>query len=184
MQIAINLVRSKIDSKKWLAAVLCVPLLLGYKPAASAAPEPPTLGPIANHVVAEDHPTDAIRLELSDPDTPNLSLRMTGVSDNPVLVPTENIFFGVFQTWYVTVTPAFGQVGTATITVTASDGTSSASRNFTLTVNPPPPGAARFFNPSPISSRGQWRGVALSVRDQRGRQPGRDHKHDFDHEQV
>ena len=52
----------------------------------------------------------------------------------------------------MTVTPRFGlKSGTATITVTVSDGLARSSTNFMLTVNPPQPGTARFYNSTPIS---------------------------------
>jgi subtilisin-like proprotein convertase family protein len=119
----------------------------------NAVNTPPTIGVIANQTVIEDQPTSAIQLVLSDDATPELSLQPSGVSDNPDLVPNENIFFGQANGhWYTTVTPAFGhKSGTATITVNVSDGTNSANTSFLLTVNPPPAGWARFYNSSAIT---------------------------------
>ncbi len=62
---------------------------------------------------------------------------MTGASSNPALVPPGNIVFGgsgAART--VTATPAANQSGTATITVTVSDGSLTASDTFVLTVSP------------------------------------------------
>ncbi len=60
---------------------------------------------------------------------------MTGASSNPALVPAGNLVFGGSgATRTVTVTPVAGQSGTATITLTVSDGQFSASDAFLLTV--------------------------------------------------
>src|SRR4051812_19760982 len=117
----------------------------------SGANQPPSIPGIPDHVVIEDQPTEAIQLGLSDAETSVFALQLSGASSNPTLVPTENIFFGTAGAFrYLTVTPAFGQTGTATITVTVSDGQDSTSTNFLLTVNPPASGWSRFFNSSSI----------------------------------
>ncbi len=112
----------------------------------------PTIGAMANQTVYLDQPTLAIALPINDAETPRVNLMMTGASSDTNLVPVQNIFFGTFApNQYITVTPALGQLGTATITVNVSDGTNSASTNFLITVTPPPPGAARFANETPIT---------------------------------
>src|SRR5439155_6940544 len=71
-----------------------------------------------------------------DVETPAGSLTVSGSSPNPTLVPNANIVFGGSgANRTVTVTPAAGQNGTATITVTVSDGSLTASDTFVLTVN-------------------------------------------------
>ena len=116
------------------------------------AGQPPTIGPISDHEVLQDQPTDAIPLALTDLDTPVLGLRLTGSSSNPKLVPTGNIFFGsAFGRWYTSVTPAFGEVGDATITITVSDGQLSTNTSFHLTVHAPPNGWRRFVDSSTIA---------------------------------
>src|SRR5258705_6903283 len=121
-------------------------------PAVNAANQLPTIGAIANRVVLEDNPTEAIQLSLSDAETPLVSLQLSGTSSNPALVPNTNIFFGMAGgLWYTTVTPTLGQTGTATITVAVSDGQASASTSFLVTVNPIPSGWSRFVNLSPIT---------------------------------
>jgi hypothetical protein len=58
-------------------------------------------------------------------------------SSNPALIPVSGLTFGGSSTnRTVTVTPAPNQHGSATITLTVSDGSLSASTNFTVTVNP------------------------------------------------
>src|SRR4051812_18087800 len=117
---------------------ILIGVFLGFLVASvHAANQPPTIGAIANRVVLEDNPTEAIQLSLSDAETPIASLQLSGTSSNPGLVPNTNIFFGMAGgLWYTTVTPTLGQTGTATITVTVSDGQASANTSFLLTVNP------------------------------------------------
>ncbi len=108
------------------------------------------LSPIADQTIMEDHPTIAIKITNVDGTTPSGVL--SGVSSNPELVPPASIFFGSFFTnRYISVTGAFGQTGTATITVTHTESGLSTNISFVVTVNPPTPGAARFVNSSSIT---------------------------------
>ena len=60
---------------------------------------------------------------------------MTATSSNVALVPNANIVLsGTGAERTLTVTPAANQAGTATITVTVSDGTASTPQTFTVTV--------------------------------------------------
>ena len=62
--------------------------------------------------------TAAIPFTVNDTDTPVNNLTLSRGSSNPALVPTNNIVFGGSgANRTVTVTPAAGQTGTATITV-------------------------------------------------------------------
>jgi len=79
-------------------------------------------------------------------------LKLTLVTSNPGLVDTNKDVLirwfadggpGVLPRWYATIAPTFGRTGTATNTMTVSDGTNSASRTFVLTVVPPPAQAAQ-----------------------------------------
>jgi hypothetical protein len=64
-------------------------------------------------------------------------LTVTASSSNPALVPNSNIVVsGTGTSRTVTVTPVANQIGTATITITGWDGTSTASDTFVVTVNP------------------------------------------------
>jgi subtilisin-like proprotein convertase family protein len=144
---------SKFRKDNKYAAVATLILSFGFVLIARAGNTPPTIGAIPDQSVIEDQPTDACLLNLNDAETPVPYLQLTGASSDPVVVPPENIFFGLAGgNWYVTVTPRFGlKSGTATITVTVSDGLARSSTNFMLTVNPPQPGTARFYNSTPIS---------------------------------
>jgi formylglycine-generating enzyme required for sulfatase activity len=96
----------------------------------------PTISDIAALTINEGGNTGALAFTVGDVQTTAGSLTLSGSSSNTTLVPNANIVFGgseVNRT--VTVTPASGQSGTATITVTVSDGTLSTSDTFLLAVN-------------------------------------------------
>ena len=152
-QIFFKMLGSKFRKDNKYAAVATLILSFGFVLIARAGNTPPTIGAIPDQSVIEDQPTDACLLNLNDAETPVPYLQLTGASSDPVVVPPENIFFGLAGgNWYVTVTPRFGlKSGTATITVTVSDGLARSSTNFMLTVNPPQPGTVRFYNSTPIS---------------------------------
>ena len=130
---------------------LCV-LFIGMGFVLGAAAAPPTLAAISNLTVVIDRPTDAIQLYVADAETAELSLLLRGVSSNTNLVTTDNIFFGVaFNTWFLTVTPTFGQTGACNISVIVRDGQGEEATNtFLFTVNGVPPGRSRFVQPQPI----------------------------------
>jgi VCBS repeat-containing protein len=102
----------------------------------NAENDTPTLTAIGNRTIDEDTTTGPISFTVGDVETATDMLTLTGTSSNVALVPNANITFGGSgANRSVTVTPAANQFGTAQITVTVSDGSKSASRLFTLTVN-------------------------------------------------
>ena len=108
----------------------------------AAANTPPTISAIPNQTTPEDTPTGAIAFTVGDAETAAGSLTVTAVSSNTTLVPASNIALGGSgANRTITLTPATGESGTSTITVTVDDGTDDTSVNFTLTVtavNSPP----------------------------------------------
>lgn len=102
----------------------------------------PTISDISDRSIAQGTNTGAIAFTVGDAETAAGSLTVTRASSNTTLVPVANIVLGgsgADRT--VTVTPVAGQVGTATITITVSDGTLSTSDTFVLTVTQTVPGA-------------------------------------------
>ena len=100
---------------------------------------PPTISSIPNQVIAEYSATPPVPFVIGDAETPATSLVLSKSSSNPTLVPINNIVFGGSgANRTVTATPANNQFGTATITVTVSDGIVSTSKSFLLTVNSAP----------------------------------------------
>ncbi len=97
----------------------------------------PTITGVADQVINEDTTIGPINFTIGDVETPAASLTLLRASSNPALVPTNNIVFGGSSTnRTVTVTPAPNTFGSASVTLTVSDGTNSASTNFLVTVNP------------------------------------------------
>ncbi|MBE7499936.1 MAG: fibronectin type III domain-containing protein [Verrucomicrobiales bacterium] len=98
--------------------------------------QPPTLASIANQTINEDTSTGPIALTVGDVDNDVNTLVLTATANNSTLVPASALVFGGSgANRTLTVTPAADQNGSATITVTVSDGALSANRSFTLTVN-------------------------------------------------
>jgi len=96
----------------------------------------PTISDIANQSINQNATTGALPFTVGDLETAAASLTVSGTSSNPTLVPNANIVFGGSgANRTITVTPAAGQTGTATITTTVSDGSLTASDTFLLTVN-------------------------------------------------
>ena len=97
---------------------------------------PPTISNISAQVTSENTPLSNIGFTVGDAQTTAGSLTVSGTSSNPTLVPNANIVFGgTGANRTVMLTPAANQFGTATITLTVSDGQLSTSTSFQLTVN-------------------------------------------------
>jgi len=119
---------------------------------AAAQPQPPTISDIGDQATTVDTPTAAIPFTINDADTPIGNLTMSRNSSNPTLMPTNNIVFGGSgNNRTVTLTPVAGQTGSATITVTVSDGSLTASDTFVLTVGTVSTGTASFTNSAAIA---------------------------------
>ena len=96
---------------------------------------PPAISAVANRVMSENTPTDAIPFTVDDADTPLTSLTVTATSSNTNLVNSAGIFLGgsgADRT--LALTPAPGQMGVTEITLRVSDGMWFDSATFTLTV--------------------------------------------------
>ena len=107
---------------------------------------PPTISGVPSQTVNEATPTGAVGFTVGDAQTPAGSLTLSGSSSNTALVPNGNIVFGGSgANRSVNVTPAPGQYGGATITLTVADGNGgNASTSFHLTVN----GVPRVSSPA------------------------------------
>lgn len=95
----------------------------------------PTISSIADQTIEEDTGTGPLEFTVADGETEASSLIVSGTSSNATLVPDANIVFGGSGTdRTVTVTPAADETGSATITITVSDGDITTDTTFTLTV--------------------------------------------------
>jgi hypothetical protein len=106
----------------------------------------PTISAIPDQTIAENNSTGDLYFAVLDAETAANLLSVTGSSSNTTLVPNANIVFGGSGgTRTVRITPAAGQIGSATITLTVADrgldgmaGNNddlTASKSFVLTVN-------------------------------------------------
>ena len=95
----------------------------------------PTISDIVSQTINSVSNTGALTFTVSDAETEGSSLTLSASSSNTILVPDTNIVFsgsGADRT--VTVTPASGKTGSATITLTVSDGSLSSNDTFVLSV--------------------------------------------------
>ncbi|MEZ5416370.1 MAG: fibronectin type III domain-containing protein [Vicinamibacterales bacterium] len=82
---------------------------------------------------------------VSDIDTAGSALSLTAVSSNTTVLPNAAVGVAISgttstsRTFVVTMTPAIGQAGQSTVTLTGSDGAASAPTTFVLTVTIPVP---------------------------------------------
>jgi hypothetical protein len=117
-----------------VAVVMLVGRANGLR-AAATGPAALTISPIPDQVTYEDMPTGVIPLALSTPGADAHALTFSAfVDDSPLLRSSNIVFAGSGADRTVTVTPNPNQIGRASIRVTVSNGESSASTTFALTV--------------------------------------------------
>ena len=98
---------------------------------------PPTISSFTNYHTVVNIPLAPIQFTVGDAETSAAELTVTATSSNPALIPDENLAFGGNGSdRTVTITPGSEQTGNAVITVTVSDGTLTASRQFAVMVVP------------------------------------------------
>ncbi len=108
-----------------------------------AVNDPPVISAIANLTINMDTSTGSLAFTVDDVDDVAEDLSVTAVSSNQALLPDANLTLGgagVDRT--ITALPAAGATGTATLTLTVSDGEATDEMSFVLTV----------INPNPVYS--------------------------------
>jgi VCBS repeat-containing protein len=101
----------------------------------TAGNDPPTVAVAAGGTCGRDDHSGTINLTVADVDRPTPKLTLSVLSSNPALVPTGNIVFtGDGAAWTMTVSAVDGRSGTATLTVTVSDGQASGTVEVTVKV--------------------------------------------------
>ncbi|HRZ54218.1 MAG TPA: cadherin-like domain-containing protein [Candidatus Paceibacterota bacterium] len=91
----------------------------------------PQVSEVADQVMVEDTVAHAVPFTVSDPDTPLDTLRITVQSSNLTLLPLSGLALsGSGADRVLAITPQAGRSGDARVTLTVSDGSSSASRTF------------------------------------------------------
>ncbi|MBB6429520.1 DUF1800 family protein [Algisphaera agarilytica] len=120
----------------------------------------PTIVGLTNQSTVINTPTAALSFVVDDFATPADSLAVTAVSDNPGVVTDANIVVtGSGSNRSVVVTPEPGEVGSAIITLTVSDGSMSSTASYIVSVteeasNQPPQALAyvkNFLGPAPLT---------------------------------
>lgn len=97
----------------------------------------PTISDILNQNIGLNSSTGALGFTIGDIETAAGSLTVIATSSNTTLVPNNVanlVLAGTTASRTINVIPAVGQAGTTTITVTVSDGTTTASDTFVVTV--------------------------------------------------
>lgn len=101
----------------------------------NAVNDPPTITAVGDVSVNEDTPTAAIGFTIGDVETAAGSLTVTASSSNPQVVASSGISIqGTGATRTLTVTPVANAAGQSTITLNVSDGTTTTSETFVVTV--------------------------------------------------
>jgi hypothetical protein len=105
----------------------------------TSANSPPTISAIPTQRIAAGASTAPLSFTVADAETLAAQLVVTRGSSNPALIPTNNIVItGSGANRTATITPAAGQEGSSTVTLTVTDGNGvSASTAFTVFVGAP-----------------------------------------------
>ncbi len=115
----------------------------------------PLISALSNRTIAAGV-TEVIGFSVSDADTPVAELTVSGSSSNQGLLPTSSIVFsGTGANRTLTLTPAPGQAGSATVTLTVSDGNLATSGSFVLTVDADDTEQPTTENPLPPDDSGE-----------------------------
>ena len=103
----------------------------------TVANEAPTIQPLSDLLMDEDHASSPIPILLADADTPLQDLEVQVVSDNTALLPLGALTLsGSDGERSLVVQPAANQAGFAEVTVSVSDGHSTTVQQFQVTVRP------------------------------------------------
>ncbi|MCH6259426.1 cadherin-like domain-containing protein, partial [Puniceicoccaceae bacterium K14] len=95
----------------------------------------PTITLIEAQTIAEDSSTGSLAFTIGDEETSAGSLTLGKASSDETLIPVSGIVFGGSDgNRTVSVTPAAGLSGSATVTISVSDGVNTASTDFVVTV--------------------------------------------------
>ena len=93
----------------------------------------PVIGTIPDQTTDEINNTNPVDFSITDVDTEQISVNV--VSNDQSLIPDSNIsLINADDVYTISITPVTGQVGTTTITVSASDGISTTTQSFAITV--------------------------------------------------
>lgn len=101
----------------------------------TAVNDTPTISNISDRSLSTGTTSPAIAFTVGDAETAATSLKVTAASSNTTLLPSTGITLGGSgSNRTITLKPAAGKTGSATVTVQVSDGSLSASDTFVVTV--------------------------------------------------
>ena len=110
-----------------------------FKLTVKAVNDAPTISAIADRTVPEGTSSQALSFTVADAESAPGFLTVYAASSNDAVLPTAGIAFGGSgANRTLTLTPAAGQIGSSTVSLTVSDGSLTATRSFTFTVAPLP----------------------------------------------
>ncbi len=96
---------------------------------------PPTISDTFDQITPPNTPLGPLTFTVGDAETAAGSLTVSVATSNPAVIPVAGaVLGGAGASRTITITPAVGQSGNSTITITVSDGTLSASDTFVVTV--------------------------------------------------
>ncbi|MEN9675628.1 MAG: hypothetical protein RIS76_1524, partial [Verrucomicrobiota bacterium] len=104
-------------------------------PECGAPDSPPVISAIPDHVVSGNQKVGPVRFAIADAEVAAAYLELSATSSNPSLVPHQNIVLGLGgAVRTVTVIPAPGVSGSATITMAVNDGPNTTRTAFRVDV--------------------------------------------------
>jgi hypothetical protein len=129
--------------------------------------DPPVLGVIADRTINQNAGLQTVSLSGISSGAANESqtLSVTASSSSTALIPNPTVTYSSpSATGSLRFTPVTGASGSATITVTVSDGSAQASRTFTVMVNSPSnqPPTINVINPVVVNEDAGAQTIALS----------------------
>ncbi len=97
----------------------------------------PMIGAVADQAIMQDTTTGELTFAVGDAETAAANLVVTAASSEGTLVPADGLVLGgTGASRTISIAPAAGRSGAATITLTVSDGALTASSSFVVTVKP------------------------------------------------
>lgn len=121
-----------------VAVALCATAALAACGGGSKRNAAPTVATIADQTLEQDTPTGALTVSVADAETSADQLQITLASSDPVLIPMSGLLLsGSGASRTLTVTPAQGATGAATVSLVVIDAAgASTTGTFRVTVNP------------------------------------------------
>ncbi len=110
-----------------------------FKVTVAPTNDPPTLNPLADFEMGQGASPQSVALSgiSSGMDNEVQTLTVTAQSSNPALLPPPDVIYVSPQaTGLLRLTPVAGQTGSATVSVSVSDGVTQTTRSFQVTVWP------------------------------------------------